>query len=49
VRKINVFGAGEGGRVDVSHAVGAAGTAMYIYDLAPGRSSCPYHYECQDA
>jgi uncharacterized cupin superfamily protein len=33
------------GRIDVGQAVGSTATAMYIYDLAPGQSSCPYHYE----
>ena len=33
------------GRIDVSRALGSDETAMYVYDLAPGQSSCPYHYE----
>ena len=33
------------GRVDVARAVGSAATAMFIYDLEPGQSSSPYHYE----
>jgi uncharacterized cupin superfamily protein len=33
------------GRIDVAHAVGSNAMAMYVYDLEPGRSSCPYHYE----
>jgi uncharacterized cupin superfamily protein len=33
------------GRIDVGRAVGSAATLMYIYDLAPGESSSPYHYE----
>ena len=33
------------GRVDVGRVVGSAATLMFIYDLAPGESSCPYHYE----
>jgi uncharacterized cupin superfamily protein len=48
MRKVNVFSAGDGGRIDVSRAVGSTATAMYIYDLAPGRSSCPYHYEYEE-
>ncbi len=32
------------GRIDLS----SAATAMYIYDLAPGTSSCPYHYEYEE-
>ena len=33
------------GRVDVARAVGSTATAMFIYDLEPGQSSSPYHYE----
>lgn len=33
------------GRIDVAAAVGSAATLMYVYDLAPGQSSSPYHYE----
>jgi len=45
VASVNVFTAENPGRIDVSQAVGSAETAMYVYDLAPGESSCPYHYE----
>jgi uncharacterized cupin superfamily protein len=46
---INVFTAeNREGRIDVSCAVGSEATAMYIYDLAPGESSCPYHYEYEE-
>jgi uncharacterized cupin superfamily protein len=33
------------GRVDVARAVDSTATLMFIYDLAPGASSSPYHYE----
>jgi uncharacterized cupin superfamily protein len=33
------------GRIDVGGAVGSTETLMYIYDLAPGQASSPYHYE----
>jgi uncharacterized cupin superfamily protein len=33
------------GRIDVSRALGSTETLMFIYDLAPGASSSPYHYE----
>jgi uncharacterized cupin superfamily protein len=46
--KINVFTAENPGRIDVSRAVGSEATAMYIYDLSPGRSSSPYHYEYEE-
>ena len=36
------------GRVDVARAVGSTATAMFIYDLGPGQSSCPYHYEYEE-
>ena len=46
--KVNVFSAVNEGRIDVSSTVGSKTTAMYIYDLEPGRSSCPYHYEYEE-
>jgi uncharacterized cupin superfamily protein len=45
---INVFSSPVDGRIDVARAVGSHATAMYIYELAPGRSSCPYHYEYEE-
>ena len=43
---LNIFSAENlEGRVDVARAVGSTATLMFIYDLAPGQSSCPYHYE----
>jgi uncharacterized cupin superfamily protein len=46
MERVNIFSAeNRDGRVDVGRAVGSAETLMYIYDLAPGRSSSPYHYE----
>jgi uncharacterized cupin superfamily protein len=36
------------GRIDVARAVGTTATAMFIYDLAPGESSSPYHYEYEE-
>jgi uncharacterized cupin superfamily protein len=43
---INIFSAENlGGRIDVGSAVGSKDTLMFIYDLEPGRSSSPYHYE----
>jgi uncharacterized cupin superfamily protein len=43
---INFFSAENSeGRIDVARAVGSAATAMFIYDLGPGQSSSPYHYE----
>jgi uncharacterized cupin superfamily protein len=46
---INIFSAeNREGRVDVARAVGSMATAMFIYDLAPGQSQSPYHYEYQE-
>jgi uncharacterized cupin superfamily protein len=36
------------GRIDVGRAVGSDATVMFIYDLAPGQASCPYHYEYEE-
>ena len=46
--KINVFNTEVDGRIDVSQAVGSSATAMYIYEVEPGRSSSPYHYEYEE-
>jgi uncharacterized cupin superfamily protein len=46
MKAVNVFNAENvEGRIDVARALGSSTTSMYIYDLAPGQSSCPYHYE----
>jgi uncharacterized cupin superfamily protein len=46
VEAVNIFSAENvEGRVDVARAVGSAATLMFIYDLAPGQSQSPYHYE----
>ena len=37
-----------GGRIDVGRATGSTETLMFIYDLAPGQSSSPYHYEYEE-
>jgi uncharacterized cupin superfamily protein len=43
---INIFSAeNPEGRIDVARGAGSAETAMYVYDLSPGQSQCPYHYE----
>jgi uncharacterized cupin superfamily protein len=46
--KINVLNAENPGRIDVSRALGSEATAMYVYDVPPGGSSSPYHYECEE-
>jgi uncharacterized cupin superfamily protein len=46
VERLNLFDAENlEGRIDVGRAVGSTATLMFIYDLEPGKSQCPYHYE----
>jgi hypothetical protein len=45
VDKFNLFSESPGGRIDVGQATGSTEILMFIYDLAPGQSSSPYHYE----
>jgi uncharacterized cupin superfamily protein len=46
---VNIFSSeNHDGRIDVARAVGSTGTAMFVYDLAPGKSSSPYHYEYEE-
>ena len=46
IEAINIFSAEKpAGRLDVGSAAGSSETAMYIYDIALGGSSSPYHYE----
>jgi uncharacterized cupin superfamily protein len=33
------------GRIDVAGAVGSRATLMFIYDVGPGQTQSPYHYE----
>jgi uncharacterized cupin superfamily protein len=45
-RSLNLFTAEiPAGRIDVGAATGSSDTAMFIYDIAPGAASSPYHYE----
>jgi len=48
VQSVNIFSETFEGRLDVSQAVGSAATAMFVYDLDPGASSSPYHYEYEE-
>lgn len=48
MNEVNIFSAKSEGRVDVGRAVGSTATAMFIYDLPPGGSSSPYHYEYEE-
>ena len=45
---INIFNTKFEGRLDVAAAVGSDTTAMYVYDVAPGEGSSPYHYEYEE-
>jgi uncharacterized cupin superfamily protein len=36
------------GRSDVGRAAGGEATTMFVYDVLPGASSCPYHYEYEE-
>lgn len=49
MEKINIVSADNTeGRVDVGRAVGSEAMFMFIYDLAPGQGSSPYHYEYEE-
>ena len=44
--EINVFDTEiPDGRIDVGRIAGSGATTMFVYDIEPGASSCPYHYE----
>jgi len=46
MKPVNIFSAENvEGRIDLARALGSAATLMYVYDLTPGQSSSPYHYE----
>ena len=36
------------GRLDVAELLGSRGMMMFVYDLDPGTSSSPYHYEFEE-
>jgi uncharacterized cupin superfamily protein len=42
---VNIHADKPEGRLDVARALGSSSYEMFIYDLDPGRSSSPYHYE----
>jgi uncharacterized cupin superfamily protein len=49
VRSVNVSRVDRsGGRLDVGELLGSADVKMFVYDLDPGRSSSPYHYEYEE-
>src|SRR5262245_27778724 len=49
MQSVNIFGVDKPeGRLDVAPALGSSAFMMFVYDLDPGRSSCPYHYEYEE-
>jgi uncharacterized cupin superfamily protein len=46
MQSVNIFSADKpDGRIDVAQLLGSSDLLMFVYDLEPGRSSSPYHYE----
>ena len=45
MNKVNIAIAQAEGRIDVSEALGSSDFAMFVYDVPPGETSAPYHYE----
>ena len=49
MRSVNIFSVEEHeGRIDVAQQLGSSSLMMFVYDLDPGTSSSPYHYEYED-
>jgi uncharacterized cupin superfamily protein len=48
MKSVNVLVDTFEGRFDVAQAVGSSATAMFVYDVAPGEGSSPYHYEYEE-
>jgi uncharacterized cupin superfamily protein len=49
MQSVNVFSADKPeGRLDVAQALGSRDLMMFVYDLDPGTSSSPYHYEYEE-
>jgi uncharacterized cupin superfamily protein len=49
MQSVNIFSADRPeGRLDVAQLVGSTALTMFVYDLDPGTSSCPYHYEYEE-
>jgi uncharacterized cupin superfamily protein len=46
MESVNIFSADKPeGRLDVGQLLGSSELTMFVYDIAPGASSSPYHYE----
>ena len=49
MQSLNVFSVDKPeGRLDVGNVLGSSVLTMFVYDLDPGRSSSPYHYEYEE-
>jgi len=49
MQSLNIFNVDKPeGRLDVNHVLGSSALTMFVYDLDPGRSSSPYHYEYEE-
>jgi len=49
MQSVNVFSVDKlEGRLDVGRLLGSGALMMFVYDLEPGRSSSPYHYEYEE-
>ena len=49
MQSVNIFSADKPeGRLDVAHLLESSALVMFVYDLDPGRSSSPYHYEYEE-
>ena len=49
MQSVNIFNVDElEGRLDVAQVLGSSALMMFVYDLDPGHSSSPYHYEYEE-
>jgi uncharacterized cupin superfamily protein len=49
VQSVNIFSVDKPeGRLDVAQHLESTGLMMFVYDLEPGRSSSPFHYEYEE-
>jgi uncharacterized cupin superfamily protein len=48
MQPVNIFSVELEGRLDVAQQLGSSDLAMFVYDLEPGTSSSPYHYEYEE-
>lgn len=49
MQSVNIFEVDKPqGRLDAGELLGSTGLTMFVYDLDPGGSSSPYHYEYEE-